>query len=84
MALWFVPPIAVPAGLVALGFVVALLRHSFGAQRQKSAFGLSPIVASRRDFCLVIERDARLFTNKGASWLQFGAQSKRLSAFAPT
>ena len=27
---WFVPPIVIPAGLVILVVVVALLRHSFG------------------------------------------------------
>jgi hypothetical protein len=31
MLQWFVPPIVVPAGLVALVIVVAILRHSFGA-----------------------------------------------------
>jgi hypothetical protein len=31
MLQWFVPPIVVPAGLVALVVVVAILRHSFGA-----------------------------------------------------
>ncbi len=56
MALWFVPPIAVPAGLVALGFVVALLRHSFGARTTEILpFGLSadPVASQRRDFCPV-------------------------------
>jgi hypothetical protein len=31
MLQWFTPPIVVPAGLVALVIVVAILRHSFGA-----------------------------------------------------
>ena len=31
MPQWFVPPIVVPAGLVALIIVVAFVRHSFGA-----------------------------------------------------
>ncbi len=31
MLQWFVPPIVVPTGLVALVIVVAILRHSFGA-----------------------------------------------------
>ncbi len=31
MLQWFVPPIVVPAGLVALVIVVAILRHSLGA-----------------------------------------------------
>jgi len=31
MTQWFVPPIVVPAGLLALLLSVAFLRHSFGA-----------------------------------------------------
>ncbi len=31
MTQWFVPPIVVPAGLLALVLAVALLRHAFGA-----------------------------------------------------
>ena len=30
MAKWFVPPVAVPAGLLALVLLVAIFRHSFG------------------------------------------------------
>lgn len=31
MARWFVPPIVIPAGLVALIFVLVLYRHLVGA-----------------------------------------------------
>lgn len=31
MTKWFVPPIVVPVGLLALLLYVAILRHSFGA-----------------------------------------------------